>query len=196
MALTIDTTLGGKSSNSYVDVAYCDDYWNDHYSSTKAALWSALTIPRKTTLLINACKVLNTLRCTIPHPHSSSYESQTEYSPSQGKVISWNVNRQPVKYYWYQALQFPRNLDTDVDTGALFIPESIKIAQCEQAIYLLSLDETVLANALQGIESDSLGVGPVRVSQTLVGRGSAVSPVAVECMREFLIRSSGKLRRA
>jgi len=192
--MTIDSTLAGEFSNSYVDVAFADDYFTNHYDSTKAASWAALSSGAKATLLIQACSVIETARFTVPvalPQYAMRYDSVT------GLVKSLNLNRQPVKYDYYQALQFPRNLDVKTTDGSLYIPTAIKTAQCEQAIYLKNLDDSAMANRIQGITMDkvSIGSGQIDATQEYAITGSTFSPLALELVRQFLVRG-GRLARS
>lgn len=194
MALTLVTTVAGSTSNSYVTTAYCDAYWEQHYSATKAALWSALSDVQKVSALINACRVIETGRFTVPvSPYNESFY---HHDTRQGKmIVMYPEDYQPIKSDSTQNLQFPRNIDRDSTTGDLFIPEAVQLAQCEQAVYLLAFDDSVLSNKLQGIATDSVGVGNLRMSQEYSGQGTALAPMAVEHLRPFFITNT-KLRRA
>lgn len=190
--LTLDATLATKSANSYVTVVYCDEYWGQHYSATKAAQWLALSTTQKQALLIQACRIIERVRFTANLDPSS--DIHLFYDRSTQKVMQVRDDELAVKYNHFQSLQFPRNLDRDPDTGTLYIPEAIKMAQCEQAAHILSFDESALANRLQGIESDSVAVGTVRTSQTYGGAGSMLAPMALEFINPFVMKS-GRLRR-
>jgi hypothetical protein len=194
MAVTLTSTLAGEYSNSYVDIAYCDAYWSGHYSTTKGAQWSALTDGQKTRLLIQACRIIETARFTVKVDLDVDYS--LVYDRRTHNVLSLAEDQPAVKYYYYQALQFPRSIDRDTTTGETYIPEPIKEAQCEQAVYTLNFDDSILANVLQGVATDSLAVGDVRIAQTLVRGGSAISPVALEHLKPFLLKSSSTIRRA
>lgn len=194
MALTISSTIGGEFSNSYVDVAFADDYFLDHYDSAKQGAWEALGELQKEVLLISACRVLETARFTN---QVESEEFNLFYELATGKVrLGLPERASPVRYLTHQNLQFPRNLDVD-QAGNLFIPESVKTAQCEQAVYLLSFDDSAMASRLQGIvnETLALGRGQLHFNQQFRGDGSAFAPLALEMIRPFLIKSGAKLRR-
>jgi len=192
--LTLDSSLATTTSNSYVDLAYANDYWTGHFSATKAAQWAALSDQQKTTLLIQATRILETARYTHFVPIS---EYQLHYDRITGQVLDISMNRAPVRYYYYQKLQFPRNLDIDPITQELYIQPGVQMAQCEQAIYLLNFDESAIATRLQGIVSDalSIGRGQVHTQQQFVAEGSSFAPMALEMIRPFFVKSV-KQRRA
>lgn len=189
MAITLVTTLSSDNANSYADVSYCDAYWEQHYSTIKSELWSALTEPQKVLLLVQACRAIERLRFTVSSVGSPDFQLRRAASP--GVIVQTYVSPKPVKAVYTQALQFPRNIDTD-------IPEPIKLAQCEQAVYLLSFDDSVIAAKLQGIDSEKTTVGAISVSQSFSGSGAGtmLSPMALEYVGPYLLRTSSSLRRS
>lgn len=172
--LTLNTTIAGEAANSYVDVLFADEYLESHFLTTLADAWANLDDNQKVTALIGACRVIETARFTVQGVGSA--------------------NSLPTRYVTTQALQFPRNIDVSVALTP-YVPEPIKWAQCEQAVYLVSLDTTVLANALKGIWADTLQVGDVRMHQNIRVGGSAYAPLALEYVKPFLVRTSPSIRR-
>lgn len=194
MALTLDSTIAGELSNSYVDVAYCDGYWANHYSTTKAAVWSGLSASQKEQLLIQACGVIESLRFTSRR--SKEWQNNLLFDAQHKRFFDVSDGL-PVKAIYTQALQFPRNVDLIESTQAWEVPESVMMAQCEQAVYLATFDDAALANRLQGVESDSLAVGggALSVRQHFVTGGTALAPMAVEFLKPYLLKSSSRLGR-
>lgn len=192
MALTLVSTLSSETANSYVDAAYCDAYWEQHYLLEKAEQWSALSSTQKDLALIQACRVLETLRFTVPSYSAEQFD--VYYDNHTRLIVSSASSASPTKAVYTQALQFPRSVDRDT-SGAYYIPEAVKMAQCEQAVYLLSFSDSTLALSVQGVSSESTSVGDVDVRQTVSGRGSAVSPVALEFVKPFLLKLSKPIRR-
>lgn len=202
MAVTLDNNLGSEVANSYVDIAYAVDYWANHFDSVKSAQWAALTANQQTYLLVRGCAVLETARYTylntLPQ-YSLHYDRRT------GKVLDMNLTRDPVKYYYYQQLQFPRNLDVhyleaqngeDYQVGDIYIPEPVMIAQCEQSMFLLNFDESAYANRMQGVilEKVSIGRGQIESTQEYSTKGSMFAPVALEMLKPYMLFGA-KLRR-
>jgi|SRR6185312_2028166 len=199
-ALQIDTTVAGENSNSYVTVQDCSDYWNSHYNLTAAATWSGLTASQQTSLLVQACRVLETARFVNP---ATRRDYVLRYSRSTREVLSLPVLLEPIRYFWWQRLQFPRNLDiaktafgTD-NPGDVYIPDPVKWAQCEQAMYTLTFDNSILANHLQGVtlEKVSIGANQLDTTQEYSGNGSAYSPVAFQLLSPYMLRGA-RVRRA
>lgn len=194
MALTLNKTLSDEYANSYIDVAYADDYWASHFSSTKAAQWAALSTDQKTNLLIEACRVIETARFTENvRLQNASYP--LIYDRRRRVVLQINQDLLPVKFYYLQRLQFPRNLDRDVTTGNTYIPEPLMMAQAEQTVYTLNYDDTAAANRMSGVTQDSITVGNIRLHQTYVADASMWSPMALEYARPFMLKTSHQLRR-
>lgn len=200
MALTLDAGVAAESANSYVTAVYCDEYWQQHYSQVKADQWAALTTPRKEALLIQACRVIESLRFTYDNKRGG-VEKDYYKSRSTGRLIEFPYKERPVKFDWYQALQFPRSIDIDSQASEPYIPEAVKMAQCEQALHLLNFDDSVLSSRAQGVESESITAGPVSISQKFSsssgssGGGSLVGPVALGFLKPFLIHVGRQVRR-
>lgn len=200
MSLTLDNLLSGEASNSYVDIDYADEYWTDHYDSTKIDTWSAISDEGKTTLLILACRMIEKYRFT-----NKSYPPNLEIlqeDSARAAIVAVNLNNfEAFKYDFDQKLQFPRNIDIDT-SGTAFIPEEVKIAQCEQALYIKDYDTTSITKALSGIAAESVGLGrgAITKSVTYTGKGGTtvvtmLAPVPVELLEPLMLRRT-RLRRA
>lgn len=194
MALALNTTITDPYANSYVDAAYCDDYWAQHYSATKAAQWAALSSDQKISLLVAACRVIETGRFTAPAALRRPFG--LDYSRRTRTVITMTDRITPAKYLYTQRLQFPRNLDVDLTDGHLFVPEPILMAQCEQTVYTLNFDETAVANRIQGVAADATYIGNIHLRQTYVSDGSQFAPMALEMCRPFLMKTSSRMGRS
>jgi hypothetical protein len=198
--VTLDNTLSGETSNSYCSLDYADNYWAAHYNSASAAQWATLAVPQKIVLLVSACRSLERIRFVVPQTlpnYALRYDRRT------GKVIDLNLSRDPVKYYYYQKLQFPRNLDIyyvqpppGTPMGSLFMRDEPQQGQCEQAMYLLNLDTTAASNRMQGVTLDTFGLGRKQVEQTqqYSSTGNLLSPIAVEILSGLMVKEGRMLR--
>jgi hypothetical protein len=193
MAVTLETTLTDRYANSYVTVDYCDDYWESHYNTTLAEQWAGLSTAQKTLLLIKACRVIETGRFTANAKGNEEY--QLYYDRSTRTVLFLDREALPIKYAYYQSLQFPRNLDRDPTSGDLYIPEPVKMAQCEQALYTLNFDESAVASRMQGIADETTTVGSIRVHQRFSMGGTEWSPSAIEYLKPFFLKLSHSAKR-
>lgn len=187
MALT--ATVGGSASDSYVTVAEANTYFNNHYITAKKTAWTALGQPQKESALKRACQQLETLK--VLDDDFTAGRLPTALVIDMGYDLT--IHRAEIN----QKLQFPRNMDLDPTTGDPFVPQEVKDAQCEQAVYLLSFDDTALNTLQQGIVEEAVTAGAVK-SYTRYAEGftpTYLSPHVVELMRSFF-RTSGRLRRA
>jgi hypothetical protein len=195
MAVTLVSTIGGENSNSYVDVAFADDYFNNHYSLTKRVNWATLSSAQKPYLLVMACRIVDSAAFTVPIDIARYTLSSSPSDPTRFVYIT--SDQEPVKYQSFQALQFPTNQSL-LEDGTLYVPEEIKFAQCEQAVYMIGLDESALEQQAQGILIDQLGLGSGKVSlyRKYNGNGQAFAPMAIQFMNPWLLKQSQKVRRA
>lgn len=168
--MALTSTVCGTTSDSYVSLEEADTYFENHYVIEKGRRWAELTDPQQEHLLRVACQVIETL----------PFEDRAEY-----------------RQVYNQALQIPRNVD--YVEGAYVIPQAFKDAQCEQAIYLLTLDESAMTAQMQGVWEESVQAGPVKVGNVFSGGGMAasmVAPLTFQILRPFIRRGSAQIRRA
>lgn len=184
--MAIDATIGGPDSNSYVSIAEADTYFKSHWSTVKTDLWLELAGKQKERLLIMATNVIETLRFLdqniggggLPEP----FIDTTDYDV------------QVRKFYFGQNLSFPRNIDVASD-GSGKIPIPVQDAECEQAVYLITFDESALSTQYQGIVEESVVAGSVRAYSNYGRLGTMLSPVAAELLRPYL-RPTRRMKRA
>jgi hypothetical protein len=193
-AITINATAGDERANSYVELDYANAYWEQHWDVNSAAQWTALSDAQKASLLVQACRNIETLRFTEPVDTQAEFHLVYDTRNQQIRSAKTNFSR-PQKYWIQQHLQFPRTLEVDT-SGVSYIPEEIKFAQCEQAIYRLNLDPTLIANRLQGLSHEVINVGGVQISQKLEAKGSLISPVALDYCKPYLLKTSLRLQRS
>lgn len=185
--MALVTTVGGETSNSYVTVNEANVYFANHYLTAKATLWAALTQPRKESVLKRGCQQIETFK--VLDDELSTGRLPFALMIDLGYDLT--IHRAEIN----QRLQFPRNLDLD-STSNVFIPQEVKDAQCEQAVYLLGFDDAALITSQQGILEEAVTAGAVK-SYTKYAEGrppTYLSPMAVELMRPFF-RTTGRLRR-
>jgi hypothetical protein len=194
MAIVLDATVGGEFSNAFTNIAYADEYFENHYNSVKKAAWQALTDEAKEAALMDATQILEQFNFIVGVLKPTV--SDMVYDPRTGKFLAYvNESVTPTKYNYFQALQFPRSVDVYTD-GTLYIPEKIKRATCEQAVYLLAFDDSALANRLQGITMDrvSIGQGAISATQEYGLGGTMLAPTAHQLIRPYLVNTSRVLR--
>lgn len=194
-SLKFDSSLSGQYSTSYCDLAWAEAYFQNHYNAVNATTWDALAPNQQQAALIVGCRVIETARFT-------NYVRPTDYAffydYITGMVRQLAERMEPIRYQNSQRLQFPRNVDIDIVTGLSFIPEEILMAQCEQALYMLSYDGQAVANRMQGIieSRTSVGRNAVSVTEQYLNAGSAFSPMALELARPLFLSGGQRMRRA
>jgi hypothetical protein len=186
----LDNTIMGELANSYIDQNYADTYFDQHFNALKTATWTALGDEQKQQLLVQACWDIEQFKytetTTVEH---SVVQGSLKWDSRQGRFTAYvTPSKAPVPYNVYQQLQFPRNRDIRAD-GTVFIPERMKFAQCEQAIYLVTLDETALSNRLQGLNLDRVVLGEIGLTQEYAYQGTTLAPLALEFIRPYLYKS-------
>lgn len=191
MAVVVDTSLATETSNSFVDTVYAGDYFTNHFNTLKANVWLNLNDDQQGQLLVQACWDLEQFRFVVATDYTTPRISDLRWDSRSGRFTAYqSPTLEPAKFNYYQALQFPRNKFPDVKLdGTLQIPERIKFAQCEQAIWIATMDETALANRIAGINVDkvSIGRGQIETTQEYAYQGTMLAPLAHEYIKPFLI---------
>lgn len=188
----INNTIADERANSYCAVSDFTDYWTQHYDTVTAA--TMLAIPDPALLLVRACRTLETLHFTEPVDPLADYHLVYDSRSQTIRSVKTNYGR-PQKYNYYQHLQFPRTLDVYQD-GTLYILPEIMAAQCEQAAYEFTFDQSTLSDSLVGIDRSAINVGGVALSQHVRAKGSMISPVAYNMAKPYLINQIMRLQRA
>lgn len=175
----LDITKSGEFSNSYVDLDYADTFFDNHYSAIKRDGWSALSDDQKESALVDACQDIDTLCFT-------DEEILTAIPRLDPITLTYrNVTDGVVKFLATQRLQFPRNRDIHF-AGDTYIPVDVQRAQCEQAYYRVTLDESELIAQRKGLKRELTSVDGIRVMQIFDGSGDQFSPIAVGYLRKYL----------
>jgi len=134
MAASIDATIGGPSSNSYVTVAEADAYFDGRLD---AADWTAASADEKIRALITA-----TLRL-----EQETYEGAKYRSDPADQRLAWPRAGATDQNGWAY--------DTDI------IPEPVQRAQMELALAMLGSD-LLSDTGLEGFEQ--VHVGPLSIT--------------------------------
>lgn len=106
---TLDATLGGATSNSYVTLAFADEYASNQ---SWASNWAALTEDEKTVALITACSWMEMLnyagnRCNTDQRLSwPRVNASCDGVPATCDAIPYSIERTQVELA-YQANQDP-----------------------------------------------------------------------------------------
>lgn len=140
MPVTVDATVGGASSNSYVTTSDGDAYFADRLN---ASAWTAASADQKAQAVITATGRLD----------------QEDWEGSPVRPLTGTSSDLT------QALKWPRNAaDNDEDWTYLntVVPEPVKRATLKLAlVYLGASDDPLADTGLEGFEE--VAVGPVKV---------------------------------
>jgi hypothetical protein len=154
MALTLDATVGGVNANSYVSLADANSIMEARYHTS--SVWSGLTDPQKTQLLVSATLLIDSLAW------AGSKVAQT------------------------QALRWPRAGAYDCDSFAIaedVIPQALKIAVCEMAIQYMNSDKFA-DSGTEGFKS--IGLGSISLSIEPSDRPNMVPLFIKQMLRCFI----------
>lgn len=133
MAVTMNTTVAGTDSNSYVGLTEADAYLSERDDNSQ---WDDLTDDQKREKLIQATRVID------GYPFEGvKYDTSTTVSGD----------------YSGQALAFPRSGDAD-STGTVFVPDEVKWATCEVAWLLLTNRAAFGVSTVSNLKVGSLAV--------------------------------------
>lgn len=182
--MALDSTVAGPNAVSYASVTEADDYFRSHWNTSFTESWKELRLPQKEGLLASATRVLETL--PVLDLESEVVELLLPF-PFRDDAIRILVTRFSVG----QALQFPRNVDSNGD-GTATIPMSAKEALFMQALYMKTFDDSALAAQLQGIREDAFTAGSVKGYTVYSGTGSMLSPHALTLMRQHIRQSTNR----
>ena len=188
MTTTLDVSIGGADANSYISLTDANSYFTNHYDTGKNTSWSGLSTAAKEQLLRTATLILDTIR----------FWDVEEVTPLSVEFFSVEDLEGAIStpYNDHQARRFPRNKDID-ELSVAYIPQEVKWAECEQAIYMArTLDEDLMALQMQGVTSDSVSIaGGPAVRQTYSGTApNMISPIAWGLVRRFAINKTKTYR--
>lgn len=124
-----DYTAGSATANSYVSVEYCDDYIDTRLNASE---WLAATDALKQSALVTAT---GTVEENFQWRGEPATTTQALHWPAEGAI---NCRGEEI--------------------SSTTIPEAVKRAVCEQALYLLKFDATQTPTAImQGLSQASVG---------------------------------------
>lgn len=117
--MSINTDLGTPTANSYVSVASADAYFDERQNSDG---WLNLSTNASTSTIATAAKESLLKQATREIDRSFRFHSGKYNQGIKGQDT-------------YQNLEFPRWENQDAD-GELFIPDEVKFATYEQALWI------------------------------------------------------------
>ena len=145
MAVTIDATAGGASANSYITLAAADAYVEAMISSTDVGKWSTGADDLRNRALTAAAQRLDRERFI----GARATDTQALQWPRTGV-------RKPDTYVNTYASGFPFRISDDYFTDEE-IPDQIKRAQIELAVYLKNNTDGISLSGLNDFKTVQIG---------------------------------------
>ncbi|WP_286876292.1 DnaT-like ssDNA-binding protein, partial [Marinimicrobium sp. UBA4509] len=145
MAVTIDATAGGASANSYMTLAQADAYVEAMISSADVTAWSTGSDDTRNRALTAAAQRLDRERFI----GARATDTQALQWPRTGV-------RKPDTYVNTYATGFPFRISEDYFTDTE-IPDQIKRAQVELAVYLKNNVEGISLGGLEDFKNVKIG---------------------------------------
>jgi hypothetical protein len=187
--MALVSTVAGSDSDSYISLEDAELYFADHWQTSKRTAWLDLTEGQKERVLRTATNILESIN-VLDNEYGGSRmllpaALRDEFTMFRGEVMRYDAA---------QRLNFPRNVDISLDVYQPYIPISVEEALCEQAVYMLSLNEDALTAQMLGYRSQEATAGSVSSIERYTGGGQLFAPMAVALMKPF-IRRTRKLAR-
>ena len=145
MAVTIDATAGGASANSYITLSEANTFVEAMISSTDVAKWDTGTDDTRNRALAAAAQRLDRERFL----GARATDTQSMQWPRTGV-------RKPDTYVNTYATGFPFRISEDYFTDTE-IPDQIKRAQIELAVYLHNNVDGISLGGLEDFKSVQIG---------------------------------------
>ena len=145
MAVTIDATAGGASANSYITLAQADAYVEAMVNSTDVSKWDTGTDDNRNRALAAAAERLDRERFL----GARATDTQARQWPRTGV-------RKPDTYVNTYATGFPFRISEDYFTDEE-IPDQIKRAQIELAVYLHNNTDGISLSGLNDYKNVKIG---------------------------------------
>lgn len=180
MPVTIEATVGGASSNSYLTLAEAQAIADSLILNDQITAWDAASTDTKNRALVNACWRIDR-------------ERFFGYRSSDSQALQWprtNVKK-PDQYRQYAVTGFSSPyLNSQI--GCYFltdeIPDQIKKAQAILAIYLVSEPDAL---GLTGLEQfQSVSVGPLSVTPKQPQDPQLLPPLVEQYLRGLRANTS------
>ena len=145
MAVTIDATAGGASANSYITLSEANTFVEAMISSTDVAKWDTGTDDTRNRALAAAAQRLDRERFI----GAKATDTQSMQWPRTGV-------RKPDTYVNTYATGFPFRISEDYFTDTE-IPDQIKRAQIELAVYLKNNVDGISLGGLEDFKNVQVG---------------------------------------
>ena len=181
MAVTIDATAGGASANSYITLAQADAYVEAMIESADVAKWSTGSADSRNRALTAAAQRLDRERFV----GARATDTQGLQWPRTGV-------RKPDTYVNTYATGFPFRISEDYFTDTE-IPDQIKRAQIELAVYLHNNVEGISLGGLEDFKNVKIGSLDVTPDKTGAVGADRVPPMFERYLTGLRISGPGNI---
>ena len=181
MAVTIDATAGGASANSYMTLTQANAYVEAMISSADVTAWSTGTDDTRNRALTAAAQRLDRERFI----GARATDTQALQWPRTGV-------RKPDTYVNTYATGFPFRISEDYFTDTE-IPDQIKRAQIELAVYLKNNVEGISLGGLEDFKNVKIGSLDVTPDKTGAIGADRVPPMFERYLTGLRISGPGNI---
>ena len=181
MAVTIDATAGGANANSYITLAEADTFVEAMISSSDVSKWTTGNDDTRNRALTAAAERLDRERFL----GARATDTQARQWPRTGV-------RKPDTYVNTYATGFPFRISEDYFTDTE-IPDQIKRAQIELAVYLKNNVDGISLGGLEDFKSVKIGSLQVTPDKTGAIGADRVPPMFERYLTGLRISGPGNI---
>ena len=181
MAVVIDATVGGVSANSYLNLVDAQSMIDGMVLSADVTAWGTATTDAKNRALVSAAQRLDRERFL----GARSNDDQAMQWPRTGV-------RKPDTYINTYAVGFPFRITTDYFTDEE-IPDQVKRAQVELAVYLNNNTDGISLSGLEDYKSVSIGSISVTTNTTGAVGADKIPPMVERYLTGLRLSGPGNI---
>jgi len=181
MAVVIDATVGGVNANSYLSLADAQSMIDGMVLSADVTAWGTATTDEKNRALVSAAQRLDRERFL----GARSNDDQAMQWPRTGV-------RKPDTYTTTYAVGFPFRITTDY-FPAEDIPDQVKRAQVELAVYLNNNTDGISLSGLEDYKSVSIGSISVTTNTTGAVGADKIPPMVERYLTGLRLSGPGNI---
>jgi hypothetical protein len=181
MAVVIDATVGGVSANSYLSLVDAQSMIDGMVLSADVTAWGTATTDAKNRALVSAAQRLDRERFL----GARSNDDQAMQWPRTGV-------RKPDTYINTYAVGFPFRITTDYFTDEE-IPDQVKRAQVELAVYLNNNTDGISLSGLEDYKSVSIGSISVTTNTTGAVGADKIPPMVERYLTGLRLSGPGNI---
>ena len=181
MAITIDATIGGANANSYLTLSDAQAIIDGLVEDDNVTAWASATTDQKNRALYTATQRLDRER----YLGARVTDTQALQWPRTGV-------RKPDTYINTYAIGFPFKITTDYYTDTE-IPDQVKKAQAELAVYLNNNKDGIGLSGLEDYKNVKIGSIDVTPNQFGAVGADRIPPMVERYLIGFRISGPGNI---